>query len=492
MRRTSPRGFVGGLEKISFSKAVLTGSDIEQLLSPIASALQKVAPHDYAAFAFRDEKAGGRLRLREVSSRQHQASSTNKATLSSSAKSREPGLTLSQVSAPFDHLDAEIRFGYWIPLVRRGDAVGALFVGSRQDEHLEQRVSDLLARSPQVSGALEMIESFRLRVDTRDHLREEKAYLEEQLRAEWRIENLVGISTGFRDVLERVKRLAPGQEPIIIAGELGTEKELIARVIHQLSPRSHRLFVKVNCAAYPSHILAKKLYGYEKTSHSGAPLRRPGLLELAHMGTLFLEEVGELSSELQSAVLLAIRENGLAQPEGQARVSHDIRFLASTSRDLSALASAGQFNNNLYKRLSAFPIELLPLRERQVDIPLLANHFVRKFSRQLKKTIKVIPQETMSSLCASQWQGNLRELENFMERAVILTPASTLCAPLLELDAACDESLEAVERRHILRILRDSKGVIGGFGGAASRLGVKRTTLNSKLKKLGILRDAFP
>jgi formate hydrogenlyase transcriptional activator len=266
---------------------------------------------------------------------------------------------------------------------------------------------------------------------------------------------------------------------------------LIARLIHQLSPRHLHTFVKVNCAAYPAHILAKKLFGYEKTGLGEAAVRRMGRVELAHLSTLFLEEVADLPTELQSRLVLAIKEKERTQPEGRARGSLDIRLLASTSRDLSVLANLGHFNRDLHQLLKVFPIELLPLRKRSGDIPSLVNHFVGKFARQMKKTIHTIPQETMSVLCAGQWPGNLRELENFMERAVMLTPGSTLRVPLAELEALHEESLQAAERKHILRVIRDSKGVIGGPGGAAKRLAVKRTTLNSKLKKLGINRDTY-
>ena len=323
-----------------------------------------------------------------------------------------------------------------------------------------------------------------------NQLREEKAYLEEQLRTEWRFENVIGMSSGFREGMERVRNLAPTQQSVLIAGENGTEKELIARLIHQLSPRHQHTFIKVNCAGSSAHLLAKKLFGYEKMEPGGSTQRRVGRLELAHLSTLFLEEVSDLPTELQSRLALAMQEKGLALLEGKARVALDIRLLASTSHNLSVLANRGRFNRDLYEVLTASTVELLPLRERSGDIPLLVNHFVSTFARQMKKAIHTIPQETMAALCAAPWPGNLRELENFVERAVMLTPGSTLRAPLLELEGSLDDSLHAAERKHVLRVLRDAKWVIGGSRGAAHRLGVKRTTLNSKLKKLGIEREA--
>jgi formate hydrogenlyase transcriptional activator len=503
MIHSAPRldSFGGGAQPFEISKAVLTCSDIDHILPTIESALQQIMPHDYAAIAFRDEKSGGHLRQRELSSR-YDSGSVQEATLpigrtpAGWVLNHQRPLLVSKIdhtqfSKPLDHLQAEIRFGCWIPLVRRGEAIGVLLVGSRDDEHLEQRVMDLLALSPQIAGALEITETFQQIVDFTDQLREEKSYLEEQLRNEWKFENVIGMSAGFRSVMEQVRRVAPGPETVLIKGEIGTEKELIARLIHQLSPRNRRIFVKVNCAAQPAHILAKKLFGYEKEGVSGAALRRVGRLELAHHGTLFLEEVGDLPVELQSRLLGTLHERRLTRREGQSSMQLDLRVLASTSRDLSALVNSGKFNRELYQWLMAFPIQLVPLRKRAGDIPLLVNHFVSKYAKQMNKTITNISQETMSLLSAGQWPGNLRELENFIERSVMLTTGPTLRAPLVELEAPQEENLQSAERKHILRILRDTRGVIGGPSGAANRLGVKRTTLNSKLKKLGIEREAY-
>ena len=220
-------------------------------------------------------------------------------------------------------------------------------------------------------------------------------------------------------------------------------------------------------------------------------MRQLGRFESAHLGTLFLEEIAELPSGLQSRLLRALKEGRQQRPGEAGRIRLDVRLLASTSRDLSGLVSAGRFNEDLYQLLTVSPIHLIPLRERAADIPLLARHFVSKYARQMSKTIKHIPKETMSILCAGQWPGNVRELENFIERAVLLTQGRILRGPVSELDILPDETLQAAERKHILRVLRDASGVIGGTRGAAHRLGLKRTTLNSKLKKLGIKRDAY-
>jgi formate hydrogenlyase transcriptional activator len=480
---------------LEVNKAILTSSVIEQILPTIASGLQETTPHDYAAIALRDEKTG-LLRLRELTSGYNAAPAqeallTIGGTPSGWVLTHQRPLSLSkldlkQFSKPLEKLPADIEFGCWIPLMRRNQAIGILFLGSRHDASLEQRAMGLMALSSQIAGAIEITESFQQIVDFTDRLREEKSYLEEQVRNEWRFENVLGNSAGFSNVIEQVRKVAPGHQTVLIKGEIGTEKELIARLIHQLSPRNKQIFVKVNCAGYPPHILAKKLFGYEKETLRGGVSKRLGRLVLADQGTLFLEEVGDLPMELQSRLLLALQ-----RPETQGRNPYDVRLLASTSRDLAALVNVGKFNRELFQLLMSFPIQVLPLRKRASDIPLLVNHFVNKYAKQMNKIIDTVPRDTMAILSAGQWPGNLRELENFIERAVMLTPGSTLRAPLVELEAQHDENLQAAERQHILRILKETHGVIGGPGGAASRLGVKRTTLNSKLKKLGIEREAY-
>ena len=493
-------GSISGAPAFQPGTAPLTRPDINQILPTITATLRKLMPLDYAAIVFQSETGDQSLRLTELSSDVNPPS-INKGEIPLDLTPAAWVLTnqrlvlvsrhnAGQLSVHRDYRQTKFAYGSWIPLVRRGETIGVLFVGSRHDKQFEQRVLDLLGPSAQISEALPIVANHQDASYLSNQLREEKAYLEEQLRNEWRFDSVIGMSTAFRDETERVRKLAPGNDAVLIIGESGTEKELIARLIHQLSPRHPRTFVKVDCAGYPAHVLAKKLFGYEKTGLGGAAVKRMGRLELAHSSTLFLEEVADLPLELQSRLVLAIKEKGLAQPEGQ--VSLDIRLLASTTRNLSFLANPSRFNKDLYQLLTVCPLELLPLRNRSEDIPLLVNHFVAKFGRQMKKTIDTIPQATMSALCAGQWPGNLRELETFIERAVMLTSGSTLRVPLSELESLHDESLQAAERRHISLILKGSKGVIGGPRGAAKRLGVKRTTLNSKLKKLGIQREAYP
>jgi transcriptional regulator with GAF, ATPase, and Fis domain len=284
---------------------------------------------------------------------------------------------------------------------------------------------------------------------------------------------------------------------VLILGETGTGKEVIARTIHQLSARNQRTLVKLNCAAIPAGLLESELFGHERGAFTGAVDRKIGRLELAHEGTLFLDEIGDLPLELQPKILRALQEREFERLGSSRTIPVNVRLVAATNRDLTKMVADKEFRSDLYYRLKVFPITLPPLRERREDIPLLVNYFVDKHSRRLDRKIETIPSETMRVLTRWDWPGNIRELENFIERAVILTKGPILRASLSELKlpeetiAAQDSTLEATEREHILRVLRESKGKIAGPQGAAARLGLKRTTLNSKLKKLGIERNDY-
>jgi transcriptional regulator with GAF, ATPase, and Fis domain len=298
-------------------------------------------------------------------------------------------------------------------------------------------------------------------------------------------------------VLKQVETVANTDATVLILGETGTGKELIARSIHTISRRHDRTFVKLNCSAIPFGLLESELFGHEKGAFTGAISQRIGRLELAHMGTLFLDEIGDLPLDLQPKLLRALQEKEIERLGGRRTIPVDVRLIAATNRDLGKMVKSGEFRSDLYYRLKVFPITLPPLRARRSDIPLLVNYFVNKHARRMNKPINMIPEETMAALVAWPWPGNVRELENFLERAVILTPGSTLRAPLAELervdddDQIADPNFHNAEREHILRVLKESKGMIGGIGGAAQKLGLKRTTLNSKLRKLGIERSDY-
>ena len=325
----------------------------------------------------------------------------------------------------------------------------------------------------------------------------EKQYLEEELNTEYRFEDIIGESLGLKRVLKHVETVAATDVTVLVLGETGTGKELIARAIHNLSSRRERTLVKLNCAAIPTGLLESELFGHEKGAFTGALSRKIGRLELAHEGTLFLDEIGDLPLELQPKILRALQEKEFERLGGTQTIPVNVRLVAATNRDLTKMVAEKEFRSDLYYRLRVFPITIPPLRERREDIPLLVNYFVDKHSRQLDRKIETIPSDIMRALTRWDWPGNIRELENFIERAVILTKGPVLRAPLSELeflettDSAEGSTLEATEREHILRVLRDAQGKIAGPKGAAARLGLKRTTLNSKLKRLGIERNDY-
>jgi PAS domain S-box-containing protein len=326
---------------------------------------------------------------------------------------------------------------------------------------------------------------------------QEKRYLEEELETEHQFEEIVGESSELKRVLKQVETVSATDATVLILGETGTGKELIARAIHDLSPRRDHAFVKLNCSAIPSGLLESELFGHEKGAFTGAIAQKIGRLELAHQGTFFLDEVGDLPLELQPKILRALQEKEFERVGGTRTIPVNVRLLAATNRDLAKMVNEGQFRSDLYYRLRVFPVTVPPLRERREDIPLLVRYFVSNHSRRMGRRIETIPANTMQMLMKWRWPGNVRELENFIERSVILSQGPVLRAPLAELEVAeervelADPNLEAAEREHILRVLRECKGMIGGSKGAAERLGLKRTTLNSKIKKLGIQRRDY-
>ncbi|MGB8774477.1 MAG: sigma 54-interacting transcriptional regulator, partial [Terriglobales bacterium] len=317
-------------------------------------------------------------------------------------------------------------------------------------------------------------------------------YLEQEIDTALGFDEIIGRSKALQTVLEHVGKVAASNATVLLLGETGTGKELVARAIHRLSRRANSTFIKMNCAAIPSGLLESELFGNEKGAFTGAVSKKIGRIELADKGTLFLDEIGEISLELQPKLLRVLQDQEFERLGATQTIKADFRLIAATNRDLAESVREKEFRSDLYYRLNVFPIRVPPLRERREDIPLLVEHFVQKFARRMNRSITTIPKKTMDALISWDWPGNVRELENFIERSVILTHGSVLVTPLSELrpapvDAkAVDDSLSSAEREHILRALRQSRGQIGGLKGAATRLGLKRTTLQSKLKHLGI------
>ena len=307
----------------------------------------------------------------------------------------------------------------------------------------------------------------------------------------------VGVSKSWLEVLRLVETVAPTDSTVLIQGETGTGKELVARALHNLGARRERTFVKLNCAAIPMGLVESELFGHEKGAFTGAIAQKIGRFELANGGTLFLDEIGDVPLELQSKLLRILQEQEFERLGSTRTIRVDVRLIAATNRDLHQMVADREFRSDLYYRLNVFPIDVPPLRERIEDIQTLVRHFVSKYARRMKKTIESIPSHSMEALSRYAWPGNIRELENFIERAVILSPGPILQIPLAELKQseqasppAHSMSLTAAEAAHIQRVLKETNGVIGGPSGAAARLGMKRTTLHAKIKKLGITRPA--
>ncbi len=324
---------------------------------------------------------------------------------------------------------------------------------------------------------------------------EERLYLESEIRSEHNFHDIVGKSDAVHKVLEQIAIVAPTDSTVLLHGETGTGKELIAKAIHNLSSRRDRPFVRINCAAIPSGLLESELFGHEKGAFTGALMQKKGRFELADSGSLFLDEIGDISLELQPKLLRAVQEQEFERL-GSAKTIHvDARIIAATHRDLRAMIREDKFREDLFYRLNVFPIEIPPLRERHGDIPLLVNYFVEKLSRQMGKKIKSIPQQAMDVLAKSSWPGNVRELQNFIERAVILTQGNELNVPIVELKSRTQaprtssvSTFQDAERQAILDALKNASGRIAGVDGAAERLGLKRTTLQHKMRRLNVSR----
>jgi formate hydrogenlyase transcriptional activator len=383
----------------------------------------------------------------------------------------------------------------FLPLVSRKRIVGTLNIGSMQENAFDESDLDFLKQvAAQIALAIDNALSYSQVDEARQHLAEERLYLKEEIQSTYNFEEIIGESAPLKAVLDHVKTVGPTDSTVLVLGETGTGKELIARAIHGISTRRERTFVKVNCAAIPLGLLESELFGHEKGAFTGAISQKIGRFELAHEGTLFLDEIGDIPLELQPKLLRVLQEQEFERLGGTKTIRVNVRLIAATSQDLPAMVETRSFRSDLYYRLNVFPITLPPLRDRAGDIPLLVRYFVDKYARQMNKHIDNIPPETMEALTRYHWPGNARELQNFIERAVILTRGRSLTPPLSELQQRINApgsrlgTLAEGERDHILKALAEANWVLGGPGGAAERLGLKRTTLFYKMRRLGITR----
>jgi formate hydrogenlyase transcriptional activator len=400
-----------------------------------------------------------------------------------------------------------LRSGAVMPLIVGDTVLGTFELVSRRENSVSEGDMEFLTQiAGQVAVGLANALAYKQIDDLKERLEEEKLYLEDEIRNEY-FDEIVGVSASLMEVLDQVRTVAETDSTVLILGETGTGKELIARAIHNASPRRQKTFVKLNCSAIPTGLLESELFGHEKGAFTGAIAQRLGRMELADRGTLFLDEIGDIPPELQPKLLRALQEREFERLGSTRTIKADIRLIAATHRNLPEMVADREFRSDLYYRLNVFPIKLPALRDRADDIPGLVRHFALKHATRMNRKIDTIPADTMRALTQWHWPGNIRELENFIERAVILSRGSVLNVPISELvttapaamalkaaGAAASSSgqfltLEDSEREHILKVLRETKGVLSGPNGAAARLGLKRTTLQGKMRKLGIGRE---
>jgi formate hydrogenlyase transcriptional activator len=500
---------------LEVNNTVVSVLDLHELLNAVSASLRRLVPHEYASLSLYDAETE-RLQihaldfplskglLQEGLSIPVEGSPTGRA-----IKTRQPVFITRTEIEQFGSdiarriLAEGLKSALCLPLISHGRPLGTLVVASREEENFPERDAELLQHvANQIAIAVENSLAFGQIVERANKLSEEKLYLQDEIRTEYNFEEIVGESPALKRILEQLQTVAPIDSTILILGETGTGKELIARAIHNLSGRRERTLVKVNCAAIPTGLLESELFGHEKGAFTGAIAQRIGRFELAHRGTLFLDEVGDIPFELQPKLLRVLQEHEFERLGSPRTIRVDVRLVAATNADLAQKVADHQFRSDLYYRLNVFPLTIPPLRERREDIPLLVRYFAQKHARRMKKPIDTIPVKAMTTLSEYYWPGNVRELENFIERAVILSRGAELQVPLSELKqrptpvatAALSSpvdgiaTLEHAEREHIVRALGEADWVVGGPTGAAARLGMKRTTLQSRMRKLGITR----
>jgi formate hydrogenlyase transcriptional activator len=489
------------------SRLLAAKRDVRQIFPRISAYLRRVLRQEYAALSLREEKTG-QLVPQAVDFPFARSLSTGGEIGTANAAW---GRALRERSAKIfsrdeiQEFDPEIAAGLTseglkslccVPLFRPKGPLGVLMLGStRADAFHNDDLTLLNQVAAQLAIALENSRTAQEVERLKHRLQQEKTYLKGEPRTRVSFEEIIGESPALQQVLDHVAVISASDATVLILGETGTGKGLIARAIHRTSKRKGRSFVSLNCAAIPTGLLESELFGHEKGAFTGAVNQKIGRLELADNGTLFLDEIGEIPLELQPKLLRVLQDHEFERLGGMRTIKVDLRLIAATNRDLAKSVSEREFRSDLFYRLNVFPIRIPSVRERREDIPLLVRYFVRKFSRIMNRDIQTIPNETMDALMQWHWPGNVRELENFIERSVIFSDGTVLRAPLAEFHAetsyAAEPSLEATEREVIIRVLRETGGLISGPTGAAHRLGMKRTTLQSKMQRLGITREHY-
>ncbi|HXF41495.1 MAG TPA: sigma 54-interacting transcriptional regulator [Blastocatellia bacterium] len=493
---------------LEINNAVVSTLDLGELVKAVSASLRDIVPHDAAGIALYEPELN---QLREYSNVSYVDLSvfregdtiplegtpagevfvTGKPLLL-----RRPDLARYPADRYSQHpAEDSPKSACLVPLISHSRKLGIAGVSSTRVDSFTEDDLELFARiAGQIAIAVENALAFREIEALKNKLTSEKLYLEAEIQTEHNFEELIGSSPSFKRILKQVETVAPTDSAVLIRGETGTGKELIARAIHNLSARRERTLVKLNCAAIPTGLLESELFGHEKGAFTGAISQRIGRFELANKASLFLDEVGDIPLELQPKLLRVLQEQEFERLGSTRTQKVDVRLIAATNSDLEQMVAEKKYRSDLYYRLNVFPVTIPPLRERREDIPPLARFFTQKYAQRLKKRIESISSEALAALTEYPWPGNVRELEHFIERAVVLTQGPDLEVSLSELKTvarAAHENLptlEAAEREHILRALEEANWVVGGANGAASRLGMKRTTLQSRMQKLGIER----
>jgi len=517
---------------LNLTKQITSNLDLREVLRSTSAHIREAMRGDVAAVSIAD-KASGKHRLSVLDYPQSKGLAREDLLLTQSDSGRRAFETQKPVIANLNDMDkispevheelAFIEGGKSIclvPLVNRGRAIGILStVRTTEKPFVPDEVEFLSQIAGPIAIAIENALVYEEISHLRDKLAEEKQYLEEQIRSEMGFEQIIGSSEAIKHVLQLVETVAPSDSTVLLLGETGTGKELIARAIHEHSRRKDRTFVKLNCAAIPTGLLESELFGHEKGAFTGAINQKVGRMELADQGTLFLDEVGDIPTEIQPKLLRVLQEREFERLGSTHTRKVNVRLVAATNRDLEKMVAEREFRADLFYRLNVFPIRIPPLRQRREDVPLLTKYFVQKIAKHMQKNIDSVPASVIKGLTAWDWPGNIRELENFIERAVILTRGKSLEAPLWELHQyktgepaslpepqGEEEEIARIvkdtisslsskralnehakkQREEIIRVLAECKGRIAGANGAAARMGIPRSTLNCRIKKLGI------
>ena len=499
------------LEMLSdVNSLLLSNWDVAQVFPRVSARLRRVLYQEFATFALHDASTGllvyqatdfplskGLMPTVQVSPSENP--------VGRSMRERKPMIFSKEQLQGFDDEVAKgllaegLQSLCCVPLMRPKGPLGVVVLGStRPDAFRTEDVGLVNQIATQLAAAIENRRTAAEIEQLKQRLGEERRYLEGETRTEGQFPEIIGDSVSLKQVFDQIATVAISEATVLILGETGTGKELIAHAIHRMSRLKNGPFIKVNCAAIPTGLLESELFGHEKGAFTGAISRKIGRIELAHGGTLFLDEVGEISTELQPKLLRVLQDQEFERLGSNHTVKVKVRVVAATNRNLPDSIAQGEFRSDLFYRLNVFPIRVPSLRERREDIPLLIRHFVHKFARRMDRYIETIPKETMRALMQWDWPGNVRELENLMERSVILSEGNALRVPLSELraqgktrDEGDDRTLDTAERQHIIRVLKETRGVLSGPEGAARRLGLKRTTLQSKMQRLGITREDY-